>query len=61
MKQNNKTYVAEEHTKTGYIIQSCAVCDTNHDYQFRGRTIVCICGAVLRESADKKHKLIRIG
>lgn len=61
MKQNSKTYVAEEHTKTGFINQPCCVCDVIHDYNFRGRTIECICGAILRESADKKHKLVRVG
>lgn len=63
MKYSNKTrtYEDQQAEHKNYIIQPCSQCNVNHDYSFAGRTIQCICGALLRESPDKRHKLIRVG
>ena len=47
--------------KQGYIQQSCPICTVNHDYKFKGKIIECICGAFIKESPDKKGRLVRVG
>ena len=45
--------------KSSYIQQSCAICNVNHDYKLKGRTVQCTCGAWLVEGS--KGKLKRVG
>lgn len=63
MKNNQSTITFEEtdkyNNKSTYIQQSCAVCNTNHDYKLKGRTVQCTCGAWLVEGS--KGKLKRVG
>jgi hypothetical protein len=60
-KQYKEETAVYEDVRSTYINQGCPVCSVNHDYKLRGRSILCICGAVLRESPDKKNRLIRVG
>ena len=50
-----------EQTKQTYLIQPCPLCTVNHDYKFKGKIIECICGAFIKESPDKKGRLVRVG
>lgn len=61
MKDKTTTFEETEKysSRPSYIIQACAVCNTNHDYKLKGRTIQCTCGAFLVEGS--KGKLKRIG
>ena len=45
----------------GMIQQPCPLCTVNHDYKFKGKIIECICGAFIKESPDKKGRLVRVG
>ena len=63
MSKNESTITYEDadkyNNKPSYIIQGCAVCNTNHDYKLKGRTVQCTCGALLVEGS--KGKLKRVG
>jgi hypothetical protein len=57
------TFVGEDlqDRKQTYINQPCPLCTVNHDYKFKGRIIECICGAFIKESLEKKGRLVRVG